>query len=109
MTLQLKREILKFLLYAFNQNSKLDKPMQGAPPNMWFLLAAVEMVSFTCHPWAGGSAWGPWSSPGVSIRPGAPLPCVRTSSLLQSGNQRSPSQREFIFHKAEVQNINDHL
>lgn len=32
MTLQLKREILKFLLYAFNQNSKLDKPMQGAPP-----------------------------------------------------------------------------
>lgn len=31
MTLQLKREIPKFLLCAFNQNSKLDKPMQGAP------------------------------------------------------------------------------
>lgn len=31
MTLQLKREILKFWLCAFNQNSKLDKPMQGAP------------------------------------------------------------------------------
>lgn len=30
MTFQLKREIvLKFLLCAFNQSSKLDRPMQG--------------------------------------------------------------------------------
>lgn len=34
---------------------------------------------------------------------------LRENSFLLSISQMSPSQRNFIFHKAEVQNINDHF
>lgn len=65
-------------------------------------------VSFTPHPWAGGGG-----VPGLRgenwLGGGFPALCGITSALLQSGNQMSPSQRNFIFHKAEMQNIDDHF